>query len=492
MMYRSTRRKDDRKSGPQAIVIGLAAGGGLYVPKAVPTLAPGFLAELTALPYAQRAARILSLWLPELAEQLPPMCEAAYARFDHPAVAPVVPLSGNLHMLELWHGPTLAFKDMALQLLPRLMGASLRLIGERQTILILVATSGDTGKAALEGFADVEGIRICVFYPHNGVSEVQRLQMATQTGANTRVVAVRGNFDDTQTGIKRIFSDPQCIRQLEQKGIRLSAANSINLGRLVPQIAYYISAYVDMAAAGALQMGEPMDICVPTGNFGNILAAHYARLMGLPVGKLLCASNKNNVLTDFIRTGVYDRNRPFHLTSSPSMDILISSNLERLLYELCDRSEEQVSALMEQLKTNGHYTLSPRALSALQAGFYGGWADEDEVAGEIRQAFEEDRYLCDPHTAVALKVARDYQRETGSTVPMLVTSTASPYKFGRFVLTALAGSCDADDFVCCERLAELSGQELPFAIATLRNKPVLHKTVCDVDEMWEAVGPMKA
>ena len=515
MKYLSTRDPSDQKSGAQAIVAGLAADGGLYVPRSVPAFDLSFLKALIPLRYAQRCARVLEMWLPEMAAELPEMCEAAYARFDHPAVAPVKALGDGLHVLELWHGPTLAFKDMALQLLPRLMRASSRMTGEKRVLLILVATSGDTGKAALEGFAGVEGVRICVFYPQGGVSQAQRLQMITQEGGNTRVVAVKGNFDDAQTGVKKIFSDPDCIAALDKEGIALSSANSINLGRLVPQIAYYISAYADMVSQGVVALGEKIDICVPTGNFGNILAAHYAQLMGLPVGRLVCASNRNNVLSDFIHTGVYDRNRPFHLTTSPSMDILISSNLERLLFELAGHDGAQVGQWMAQLRREGRYALDGQPLEALKSLLWGGWADEGEVAVEIGRTFKEKGYLCDPHTAVALKVARDYQARERSGRPILVASTASPYKFGRAVLAALEGAPDLeqqemrqegektrrnvagipgialDDFACCDRLAALCGQTVPSAIAQLPQKPVRHSAVCETDNMWQALGPMR-
>ena len=490
MKYQSTRDASDCKTGAQAIVAGLAGGGGLYVPDQVPALPEGFLQSLLPLDYPRRAAAVLSLWLPELAGSLEAMCQAAYARFDHPAVAPVRSLGEKLYVLELWHGPTLAFKDMALQLMPHLLTASSRLVGEHRVILILVATSGDTGKAALEGFSGVPGVRICVFYPQGGVSQAQRLQMVTQEGDNTRVVAVQGNFDDAQTGVKRIFSDPACAAALDREGIVLSSANSINLGRLVPQIAYYVSAYLDMVSQGAVSLGQPIDICVPTGNFGNILAAHYAQLMGLPVGKLVCASNQNNVLSDFIRTGVYNKNRPFHLSTSPSMDILISSNLERLLFELAGRDAGQVNAWMAQLRQNGRYALTGAALEALQRLMWGGWASEEEVAAQIGRCFEERHYLCDPHTAVALKVARDYQAAHQNGLPLLVASTASPYKFGRAVLGALGEGQDMDDFACCRRLAALSGQQVPPAIAALPDKPVRHSAVCRKEDMWAALGPM--
>ena len=489
MRYISTRDTASAVSGAQAIVSGISPEGGLFVPAQCPVFSAAEIESLRAMSYVRRAAFVLAPWLPEFSgDELSAMCASAYARFDEPAVTPVVDLPGDVHVLELWHGPTLAFKDVALQLLPRLMTASAKKIGEKREILILVATSGDTGKAALEGFRDVPGVRICVFYPKDGVSEAQRLQMVTQEGQNTRVVAVRGNFDDAQTGVKRIFTSKDCQAALGAQGTMLSSANSINLGRLIPQIVYYFSAYADLRSRGVLAQGAPMNVCVPTGNFGNILAAYYARAMGLPIRRLICASNENNVLTDFIRTGVYDRRRPFRLTSSPSMDILISSNLERLLFELSGQSDAQVRAWMRDLSETGAYRLHGQALEALDDLFYGGFATEDEVKAEIGRCFEKDRYLIDPHTAVGMCVLRAYRKETGDQTPILVDSTASPYKFGRSVLSALTGETpEADDFVCCARLAERAKQCVPAAIADLPNKTVLHRDVCAIGDMWDAV-----
>lgn len=487
MRYVSTRDDTARASGAQAIVSGLAPDGGLYFPEHMPRFAPEGLAALLTADYPTRAAHILAQWLTDFAlPDLLGMCRAAYAGFDLPVKA----LGDGLHALELFHGPTLAFKDVALQLLPHLLKASGEFVGESRDILILVATSGDTGKAALEGFADVPGVSICVFYPEGGVSEAQRLQMVTQTGDNTRVVAVRGNFDDAQTGVKKIFTDPAIAALLDERGVVLSSANSINLGRLLPQIAYYCSAYLDMVKAGSVAMGDEINICVPTGNFGNILAAHFAREMGLPVHTLVCASNVNNVLTDFMRTGVYDRNRAFHLTTSPSMDILISSNLERLLFELSDRDDGQVRGFMAALSSTGQYRLTGAALERLQAGFWAGFADEQAVADEIKQTFAAQNYLIDPHTAVAFRIARDYRAATGDARPMLVTATASPYKFGRAVLEALAGAAVGDDFACCDQLAALSGQQTPEAIAALKTRPVRHRAICDIADMWGAIEPI--
>ncbi|MEG1813235.1 MAG: threonine synthase [Clostridia bacterium] len=494
MQYVSTRASGAHASGAQAIVSGLAAEGGLYVAREIPRFGPQFLSSLLPLDYPARAARVLAPWLDDFSEPaLEQMCRAAYARFDDARVAPIKRLSGGRAVLELWHGPTLAFKDMALQLLPRLMTASGELVGEKREILILVATSGDTGKAALEGFSDVPGVRICVFFPDGGVSEAQKLQMVTQEGANTRVVAVNGNFDDAQTGVKQIFTDPEKIRLLDQRGIVLSSANSINLGRLVPQIAYYVSAYADLVASGTIKLGENVNICVPTGNFGNILAALYAGRMGLPLGKLICASNSNNVLTDFIKTGVYDRNRAFRLTTSPSMDILISSNLERLLYDLAGQDDGQVRAWMGALAREGRYSLDGAALDALHQLMYGGWASEEAVADEIKRTLSEDKYLIDPHTAVAMRVLRTYREETGDDAPVIIASTASPFKFGRSVLSAIdpeAAKRAPDDFACCDALAARSGSIVPDAIASLRKKPIRHRAQCAIDGMWDALGPL--
>ena len=487
MQYVSTRDTMACAQGAQAIVSGIAAGGGLYVPKAVPVLSMDVLRAMAQMDYPTRVKTVIEQWFDEFEpDALLAMCRAAYARFDTPAVAPVKAV-GDVHVLELWHGPTFAFKDMALQLMPHLMTASAKLTGELRQILILVATSGDTGKAALEGFMDVPGVSICVFYPEGGVSEAQRLQMVTQKGDNTRVVAIRGNFDDAQTGVKRIFTDPECAWALDARGVVLSSANSINLARLVPQIAYYYSAYADMVASGAVKLGEPIDVCVPTGNFGNILAAEYARKMGLPIQRLICASNENNVLYDFIQTGVYDRNRAFHLTTSPSMDILISSNLERLLYELSGREDATVRKWMDALKTQGRYALTEQQHAALKAHVSAGWVDEQAAADEIRRTFENDHYLIDPHTAVAMRVARAHK----SNRPMLVVSTASPYKFGRAVLGALtADTGGKDDFACCDALAQMSGQTVPEAISGLTKQTIRHRDVCDKDQMWAAIAPI--
>ncbi len=490
MRYTSTRGRGAPIGAAGAIVKGISDDGGLFVPEAIPSLSAEAIRAMAGMGYPEVAARVMAGWLGDFSlDELLEMCAAAYGAFDVPEVAPLAALSGDRHVLELFHGPTLAFKDIALQLLPRLMAASAKKVGETRTLMILVATSGDTGKAALAGFADVPGVRIAVYYPEGGVSEAQRLQMVTQAGANTAVIAVRGNFDDAQTGVKRMFTSPALRDRLAARSMVFSSANSINLGRLVPQIAYYFWAYARLAADGRIAFGRPVNVCVPTGNFGNILAAWYAREMGLPIARLICASNRNNVLSDFIRTGVYDRNRPFYQTTSPSMDILISSNLERLLFELTGRDAGAVAAMMEDLAKTGRYALPAEARAKLDAFMSGGWADEAQVAGEIARTFREGGYLCDPHTAVALSVHARYSRETGDRTPVIITSTASPYKFGKAVARALFGeeAASLDDFACCDRLAQASGGRVPRAIAQLREKPILHTAVCDQDGMQDAL-----
>ncbi len=480
-------------SPSMAILRGLAPDGGLYVPDCFPSFSVGEIAALAPLSYQARALFVLSRFLPDFTrDELTQAIDGAYGTgFDVQAVAPLRPVGDWAHILELWHGPTLAFKDMALQLLPYLLTMSGRKHGETREVFILVATSGDTGKAALEGFLDVPGTRCCVFYPKEGVSRAQELQMVTTGGSNTHVIAVKGNFDDAQTGVKRIFSDPAFAREMDRQGRVLSSANSINFGRLVPQIVYYFSAYADMLASGAIVQGEKVNFCVPTGNFGDILAADYARRAGLPVGRLICASNENHVLTDFIRTGVYDvRNRAFYKTSSPSMDILISSNLERLLFDLSGRDGERVAGMMRSLSEDGCYRIDAEMLHSLQECYWAGYSSQDAVQAEIARAWREDRVLMDTHTGVASAVLRDYQRETGDRTRSVIVSTASPYKFGACVLRAVAGekaAADMDDFACCRALSRLTGTRVPEQIARLPELPVRHTAVCQKDEMAQAV-----
>ena len=480
-------------SPSMAILRGLAPDGGLYVPAQFPRFTAEEIAGLAPLGYQERALAVLRRFLPDFtAEELRGAIAGAYGKgFDSPAVAPMARVGSWAHALELWHGPTLAFKDMALQLLPHLLTMSGRKHGETREVFILVATSGDTGKAALEGFLDVPGTRCCVFYPEGGVSQAQRLQMVTTGGSNTHVIAVRGNFDDAQSGVKRIFSDPDFAARMDAQGRVLSSANSINFGRLVPQVVYYFSAYADLLAAGEIALGDKVNFCVPTGNFGDILAADYAAKAGLPVGRLICASNENNVLTDFIRTGVYDiSGRAFYRTISPSMDILISSNLERLLFDLSGGDGGRIAGLMAQLKAEGRYQVDGAMLDALQARYSPGYVDEDGIRAEIRRAWQEDGYLMDTHTAVASAVLRAYRAETGDRTASVIVSTASPYKFGASVLEAIAGReavAGKDDFACCAALSALTGTRVPEQIARLPELPVRHSAVCDREEMAQAV-----
>ena len=489
MKYTSTRGHDQLCSAAEAIRSGIAADGGLFVPVSLPGLD---LSSLCANPtYVEMATAVLGALLTDYSgEELRQCAVAAYANhFDNAAVAPLVRV-GPRFVLELWHGPTSAFKDMALQIMPRLLSLALTKTGEKSDMLILVATSGDTGKAALEGFRDVPRTGILVFFPSEGVSDVQRRQMATQEGNNVGVIAVAGNFDDAQTGVKKIFADGILRKILAQKQIRLSSANSINWGRLAPQIAYYFSAYQALCAQGTIRQGDPVNFCVPTGNFGNILAGYYARLMGLPVARLICASNANNVLTEFLRTGIYDRNRPFFQTTSPSMDILISSNLERLLYHATAGDTDRVRSWMSDLGSKGRYTVDDATLAEIQKVFWADWATEAEAARIIRQVWEQERYLLDPHTAVAWKAAMSYEAQSNDGIPTIVLSTASPFKFADSVLPALgddSGVAPQDSLQLLPRLAERTGWKIPAGLADLSAKPTLHQECCNVGEMPDTV-----
>ena len=489
MNYTSTRDSSLRVTAQEAIVQGIAPDGGLFVPVEMPSLTEEDLAALSGMTYTQRAVWVLSRFLTDwTAEELAAAVEAAYGeRFEEGDPAPLSRLEEGKYLLELWHGPTCAFKDMALQLLPKLLPAAAKKSGCREEIVILVATSGDTGKAALEGFMDVPGTRILVFYPQEGVSRMQKRQMTTQRGDNVAVTGIRGNFDDAQTGVKAIFGDEELAAELREKGFSLSSANSINWGRLVPQIVYYISAYCQLLADGEIAAGEQVNFCVPTGNFGNILAGYYAKQMGLPVKRFLCASNRNNVLTDFIATGRYDRNRAFFTTTSPSMDILISSNLERLLYLLTGKNDAETREKMDSLRRTGVYQLDQRELSALQEEFSGGCCDDRQAADTIRQTFERYSYLCDPHTAVAVKVWEDYRKETGDGTKTVILSTASPYKFADTVLAALGQPVPEDDFDRLEALEKLSGLPAPAALTGLKDAPCRFPDVCGAGEMGERV-----
>jgi threonine synthase len=487
--YASSRGKGQTCSAAEAIRSGIAADGGLFVPIKLPSMGVWTKAEQGN--YVQLAAEVLGKLLTDYtASELEGCAAAAYAdNFDNRDVVPLIRV-GNRFVLELWHGPTSAFKDMALQIMPRLLTLAMDKTGETSDMLILVATSGDTGKAALEGFRDVPGTNILVFYPSEGVSEVQRRQMITQEGKNVGVVAVEGNFDDAQTGVKKIFADNRVREVLAQKQLKLSSANSINWGRLAPQIAYYFSAYQSLCAQGTIGAGDPVNFCVPTGNFGNILAGYYAKRMGLPIHRLICASNDNNVLTEFLRTGIYDRNRSFHQTISPSMDILISSNLERLLYHVTDGDTERVRQWMTDLNVRGHYEIDAPTLAEIQKIFWADWASENDSKHIIKQVWETDNYLLDPHTAVAWKVADAYDAMKSDGAATVVLSTASPFKFADSVLQAL-GDVEAvaatDSLELLNRLAARTGWKIPTNLANLSAKPLRHQEMCQVSVMPEIV-----
>ena len=489
MQYISTRNDQQGCTAAQAISQGLARDGGLLTPMYIPKLPKGALEQLCTMSYQQRAVYVMGLFLEEFsAAELTGFAAKAYGpdKFDTPAVAPVHTLNDNLHCLELWHGPTCAFKDMALQMLPHLLTASLKKTQEDKTVCILVATSGDTGKGALEGFRDVDNTRIMVFYPKDGVSQVQQLQMTTQEGNNVGVCAVHGNFDDAQTGVKKLFSDEALREELADRGYFLSSANSINWGRVLPQIVYYVSAYCDLVRDGKLEMGDKLNICVPTGNFGNILAAYYAGEMGVPVGKLICASNSNNVLTEFLTTGVYDRNRTFFTTTSPSMDILISSNLERLLYAV-EQDSEAVRGYMEQLNACGRYEVSDKVKEWIAKRFCAGFCDDARTAKVIERIYREHDYLIDTHTAVAFDVMEQYRRTTGDETAALVVSTASPFKFCDSVLTALGQTEIADGLAVLDQLTEVTGRTAPAPLAGLKNKTVRFTAGVDKERMEDVV-----
>ncbi len=490
MMYISTRGKSEPVPASVAIMQGLAPDGGLYIPSEIPALTRSQLQDCIEYDYRQKAKLVLGMFLTDFTEQEIASCvDKAYAagKFGGDDTVPLHALDGGRYLLELWHGPTCAFKDVALQILPHLLLASMRKNGEEKTAVILVATSGDTGKAALEGFCDVDGSKIMVFYPQDGVSNIQKLQMITQDGANVCSVGIEGNFDDAQTGVKAIFADPDVQKDLLGKNCFLSSANSINWGRLVPQIVYYIDGYCKLCRAGRISLGDEVDIVVPTGNFGNILAAYFARRMGLPVRRFVCASNANDVLTDFIRTGVYDRRRDFYTTISPSMDILISSNLERMLYYLCGEDTAEVRRCMTALSADGVYEISDGAKQALGSLFAGGFCDDARTRSAIRREFERSGYVCDPHTAVAVQVYADYAAAAADGVPALIASTASPYKFAASVLSALGEAEEADEVKQLDRLVELSGMPCPPQLRHLQSKPVRFPETCSKDRMRQAL-----
>ena len=487
MMYVSTRDSNNKCSSAEAIRDGIAKDGGLFVPEYIPSLTKEDFDKIGEMSYEERAAFVLSKILEDYTyEELLGYSKNAYARFFGDP-CPVVCVDEGLYVLELWHGPTCAFKDMALTMLPHLLTGARKKTGEKTKSLILVATSGDTGKAALEGFRDVEGTDIIVFYPSDGVSEMQKLQMKTQLGNNIYVCAIKGNFDDAQNAVKTIFNDPNIVKQLLEKGYKLSSANSINWGRLAPQIVYYISSYMDLVNSDQITFGEKVNFCVPSGNFGDILAGYYAYKMGVPVNKLICASNKNKVLTDFFETGTYDINRDFYKTISPSMDILISSNLERLLYEITGKDDKKVVSYMKDLKTKGKYTISEEELNKIKEIFDAGYADEDMTKDAIAAEDEVDDYIMDPHTGVAMAVYDDYLDRTNDETKTIILSTASAYKFPCDVYEAITESKISDAFEATKKLQNFTGLEIPEPLMGLKNREVRFNDIIEKTSIADAV-----
>lgn len=484
--YISTRGSKDKKNAAQAVIQGLSQDKGLFVPDQIPQL-PFALNEMVGKSYQDIAFAVIKSFFTDYTDEEIRYCvDNAYDyKFEASDIVPIVK-GGGAYFLELYHGRTAAFKDMALSILPYLLTTAMKKEKEDNKIVILTATSGDTGKAALEGFADVPNTEIIVFYPNEGVSEVQKRQMATQEGNNTHVFAIRGNFDDAQTGVKQIFNDAELAKELAQVGYKLSSANSINIGRLVPQVAYYVYAYAKLLEKGVIKVGDNMNVVVPTGNFGNILAAYYAKQMGIPVGKLICASNENKVLTDFINTGIYDIQREFYLTNSPSMDILISSNLERLLYHLSGCNGEEISSLMESLDSKKLYQVSEKIKAGL-ADFCGGFANIEETNSTIGKMYAENDYLMDTHTAVAYKVYEDYKRESGDETPTVIASTASAYKFADSVAASIGLPEEKDGFAYIDALNHKTGVKVPAGLKGLETKKILHKEVLDKNELKGAV-----
>lgn len=494
MKYTSTRNNAVRVDSAKAIAQGISADGGLFVPESFPQITLDDIKKMSEMSYIERAKKVLSLYLTDFTtEEISSCVNGAYreGKFDSEKVAPVVPFTDEAYILELFKGPTCAFKDMALQLLPYLLTVSAKKTADGKKIVILVATSGDTGKAALEGFKDVENTSILVFYPSDGVSPMQKLQMTTQEGENVSVSAIKGNFDDAQNGVKKIFTDKAIGEKLAENNMQFSSANSINWGRLVPQVVYYISAYCDLVADGRIVLGEKINIVVPTGNFGNILAAYYAKQMGLPVNKFICASNSNNVLTDFIKTGEYNKNREFFTTTSPSMDILISSNLERLLYHLTDCDDKAVSDMMNKLSTDGKYTVSKEVFDKLNLDFDAGCCSDEEVSSTIKKSFEEKNYLPDTHTSVAIKVYEDYVKRTGDDTVSVIAATANPYKFSKAVLGAIDENYECEDeFETVSELSRVSGVKCPPQLASLKGKQPRFTDIAEKSEMTEVVFKM--
>ena len=487
VLYKSTRGTGEELTASQAILKGLAEDGGLFVPTSIPVLETS-LEELSQKSYQEVAYEVMSRFLTDFTEEELKACisKAYDEKFDTREIAPLVQ-KGDAYYLELFHGATIAFKDMALSILPHLMTTAAKKNHAEKEIVILTATSGDTGKAAMAGFADVPGTRIIVFYPKNGVSPIQEKQMLTQKGANTYVVGITGNFDDAQTGVKKMFHDKALAEKLDQAGFQFSSANSINIGRLVPQVVYYVYAYASLLRQGQIQNKETINVVVPTGNFGNILAAYYAKQMGVPIGKFICASNENKVLYDFFCTGCYDRNREFMLTNSPSMDILISSNLERLIYRIAGNDAEKNRNLMENLAQKGHYEITEDMKAAL-GEFYGNYASEEETAEAIKNLYEKTGYVMDTHTAVASSVYEKYRKETGDTTETVIASTASPFKFTRSVMNAIDGKFEAmGDFELVDELSRLAKRAVPKAIEEIRTAPILHNRIASVEEMPEVV-----
>ena len=487
ILYSSTRGANVRVTASEAIIMGLAPDGGLFVPHTIPTLDRP-LRDLASLSYQDLAYEVMQLFFTDYTEEelRDCICKAYGAQFDTEEIAELSE-AGDAYYLELYHGPTIAFKDMALQLLPHLMTCAMKKKGLKNEIVILTATSGDTGKAALAGFADVPGTKIIVFYPDHGVSRIQELQMVTQEGENTCVIGIEGNFDDAQTGVKKMFTDALIEREMAARDIQFSSANSINIGRLVPQIVYYVYAYCKLLKEGRIEDDEAINIAVPTGNFGNILAAYYARRMGLPVHKLICASNVNKVLTDFFASGIYDRNREFLLTTSPSMDILVSSNLERLIYYITGENADQVAEFMHRLNLNGTYEITDEMRAGLK-DFYAGYATEEEDAAAIRDTFTGHGYLIDPHTAVACAVYKKYRAETNDTTKTVIASTANPYKFTHAVMDALGHDNKAEnDFELAEEMCSLTGMPVPEAVTRLKDAKIRHHITCERAEMKKQI-----
>jgi len=487
LFYKSTRNSSIRVSASQAILKGLSDEGGLFIPERIPTLDIP-MEEIAKMTYAETAYEVMSRFYTDFTEEELKNCIArAYdSKFDTEVIAPLVEADGAYY-LELFHGPTIAFKDMALSILPHLMVTSARKNNVKNDIVILTATSGDTGKAALAGFAKVEGTKIIVFYPKNGVSAIQERQMVTQEGDNTFVVGIHGNFDDAQTGVKKIFADKEFAKELDDKGYQFSSANSINIGRLIPQVVYYVYAYGVMLKEERITAGEKINVVVPTGNFGNILAAYLAKHMGVPIDKLVCASNHNKVLYDFFKTGEYNRNREFYLTTSPSMDILISSNLERLIYLIAGCDDAKNTELMQKLTSEGSYIITDDMKANLD-DFIGGFATEEETAARIKELYEKTGYVLDTHTAVASHVYEQYVKETGDTTKTVIASTASPFKFGQSVMEAIDGKSHEEDmFELVETLSKTANVAIPNAVEELKTAPVLHDNICEKDGMKDII-----